>query len=316
MTGNNHIIGRYDGVNKGPLLIAVGAMHGNEPAGVEAIKLMLKMLEVEPITNKAFEYSGRFLGLIGNARAYESEDRYIEKDLNRQWTPENVSRILAEDIDQLWAEDLEMRELIEIINREIEEYDPDRIIFLDLHTTTAFGGIFSIVSEDPESLKIAVELHAPVMKGFLRKIKGTSLHYFNKENFHRNIVSVCFESGQHNEILSINRAIAALTNCMRTIGAVEDEHVENQHDSILIEYSKGLPKVAEVLDIHSIEPTDGFTMLPDYRNFQRVRKGEVIAFDKGGDIEIADDGMILMPLYQKQGEDGYFLIKEIDDLDF
>ena len=313
---DRHILGRYDGVQKGPLLIAVGAMHGNEPAGVEAIRLMLKMLEVEPITNYEFEYSGRFLGLIGNSRAFDIGDRFIKKDLNRQWTKENVDRIMLSEYEDLEAEDLEIKELIEIINAEIEEYQPDKIVFLDLHTTTAYGGIFSIATDDPESLRIAVELHAPVMKGFLKGIKGTSLHYFNKDYFHPNIVPICFESGQHDELLSINRAIAALTNCMRTIGSVSEYHVENKHDVILIEYSKGLPKVAELLTIHRIEPTDGFTMLPNYKNFQKVKKGDVIAFDRGGDIQAAFDGYILMPLYQKQGEDGYFIIKEIDEVDY
>jgi len=44
----NRIIGRYDGSEKGPMLVCIGAMHGNEPAGVRAIELVLKMLDVEP----------------------------------------------------------------------------------------------------------------------------------------------------------------------------------------------------------------------------------------------------------------------------
>jgi len=87
------VIGSYTGVGKGPLMIVFGAMHGNEPAGVEALKLMVKMLEVEPITNPQFTFRGRLLGLIGNTRALKQGKRYINKDLNRQWTSENVQRI-------------------------------------------------------------------------------------------------------------------------------------------------------------------------------------------------------------------------------
>ena len=86
----NRVIGRYTGNKKGPLLIVFGAMHGNEPAGIKALDLMFKMLEVEPITNPDFHFRGRILGLCGNLRATQAGKRFIEKDLNRQWTKENA----------------------------------------------------------------------------------------------------------------------------------------------------------------------------------------------------------------------------------
>ena len=81
--------------------------------------------------------------------------------------------------------------------------------------------------------------------------------------------------GQHNEPLSVNRAIAAITNCMRTIGSVKEDDVENRHDDLLIEYSKNLPKVARLLKVHQIQPGDHFEMMPNYKNFQKVAKGEI-----------------------------------------
>ncbi|HHJ50479.1 MAG TPA: succinylglutamate desuccinylase, partial [Phaeodactylibacter sp.] len=82
------VIGRYTGKEKGPLLICFGGMHGNEPAGVRALEIMFKMLEVEPLSNPDFSFKGRLLGLRGNLRALQAKKRYIVKDLNRQWTPE------------------------------------------------------------------------------------------------------------------------------------------------------------------------------------------------------------------------------------
>ena len=43
------IIGKYTQGLPGPLLVCIGGMHGNERAGIRAIDLILKMLEVEPI---------------------------------------------------------------------------------------------------------------------------------------------------------------------------------------------------------------------------------------------------------------------------
>jgi len=126
-------------------------------------------------------------------------------------------------------------------------------------------------------------------------------------------VAVCFESGQHQEKLSVNRAIAAITNCMRTIGCVKAEDVENKHDKLLIEFSKGLPKVSQLLMTHTIEDKDEFVMRPGYKNFHFVKEGELVADDQKGPIPIAKDGLLLMPLYQKQGDDGFFLIESIDE---
>ncbi len=306
------LIGRYTGTKRGPLLICFGGMHGNEPAGIQALDLMFKMLEVEPITNPDFQFNGRLVGLRGNLKAIQRKQRYLVKDLNRQWTPENIERIQSAELRKLDAEDQELKALLNFVHTEVEDYQPDRLIVLDLHTTTAQGGIFSISSDDPESVRIGVELHAPVIKGFLDGIRGTTLHYFNNEHFEPETVGVVFESGQHDDPLSVNRAIAALTNCMRTVGCVEADHVENRHDQLLIEYSKHLPKVAELIEGHPIAPEDEFQMIPGYLNFQAVKKGEIIARDKNGPIEAKADGLLLMPLYQKQGEDGFFLIKPLE----
>ena len=306
------IIGRYTGQHKGPLLIALGGMHGNELAGVRALELMSKMLKVEPITNPAFQFYGRFLALRGNLAALKSGQRFIQKDLNRQWTDENVARIRQSSFDALDAEDRELKELLEAIEKEIAAYDPERIVLLDLHTTTADGGIFSIPNDDPDSLQIAIELHAPVIRGLLKGITGTTLHYFNKARFGPRMTGVSFESGQHYDPLSINRAIAALTNCMRTIGCVRAEHVENRHDRLLIEYSKGLPKVADLITAHAIRPEDNFQMKAGYQNFEAVRKGEILAYDRNGPISAVEDGLVLMPLYQPQGNDGFFLIRPVE----
>jgi len=306
------IIGRYEGKEKGPLLICLGSIHGNEPAGTKALELMFKMLEVEPITNPSFNFKGRLLGVRGNLRAIQAGKRYLEKDLNRQWTVANVNRVMLADKSNLRAEDLEIREIMDLINAEIAAYQPEKIVLLDLHTTTAFGGIFTVVTDDVESLKIGIELHAPVIRGLLKEVKGTLLHYFNQENIGVPTVAVCFESGQHNEQLSINRAIAAITNCMRTIGCVRAADVENQHDQLLMEFSKGLPKVSQLIMTHSIGETDEFVMRSGYKNFQTVKEGEAVADDRKGPIIIKKDSLLLMPLYQKQGNDGFFLIESVD----
>ena len=308
---SDRIIGSYEGEERGPLLICFGSMHGNEPAGKHALDLMFKMLEVEPITNSDFCYRGKFVGMIGNLQAFSQKKRYLDKDLNRQFNIDNVTHLLQCNEMELQNEDRELVQIIRAVRKEIEAYKPEKLYVLDLHTTSSVDGIFCITTEDKESIDIAVGLHAPVIKGFLEGIQGTTMHYFTTENMGVETVAITFESGQHDEPLSVNRAIAAITNCMRTMGSVRIEDVENRHDQLLIEFCKSLPKVAELIERHDITPEDKFVMRPDFHNFQRLKAGQVIADDKDGPIAVDKDCLLLMPLYQKQGAEGFFLIKEV-----
>ncbi len=311
--GQKHIIGRHVGGEPGSLFICIAGMHGNEPAGVEALETVFTLLEREQEVNPGFCYKGCLLGLIGNWRAYSEGKRFIVKDLNRQWTKENVERIRKAELSELDSEDQDLLELLKIVETEIENCQPERVVMLDLHTTSAAGGIFAIATDDPESVRIASGLHAPVVTGMLRGINGTTLHYFTNENFSVPIAAAAFEAGQHENPVSVNRAIAAIINCMRSIGAVCPEDVENRHDEILVNYSKNLPKIADLIQVHSVKKDDGFEMRPGFRNFQPVTKGELLAHDRHGEIRSPTDALILMPLYQPQGSDGFFLVKKIGE---
>ena len=306
------LIGRFEGNTKGPLMICLGGMHGNEIAGVRALELIFKMLEVEPITNPDFEFSGRIVGFRGNLIALKENKRFVKVDLNRIFHDDIIERVQHTPHEELQYEYLELKQLLEAVHNEIRDYNPDHIVVLDLHTTSCKGGIFSIVRDDIESIELGVELHAPVVRGMLEGLHGTTLHYFHQDNFRTRITSITFESGQHDEQLSINRAIAAIINCMRTIGSVQAEHVENQHDKLLIQHSKNLPKVAQMKYCHAITPEDGFVMMPGFKNFDYVQQGTQLAHDNTGPIYANSSGLLLMPLYQDQGDDGFFIIEKHD----
>lgn len=303
------IIGSYEGQEEGPLFICLGAMHGNEPAGVKAVELVIKMLEVEPIRSPEFIYKGNFVGLIGNLEAFKQNKRFLDKDLNRSFDPEKLTDLYeAKDLDN---EDKEFLELDKVIRSLVHKYQPSRVILLDLHTTSSHGGIFTICRDKEEDIELGAAMHAPIVLGMLSGLKGTTLHYFTTENMGIETIPITFESGQHLEGLSVPRAVAGIINCMKAIDSIDPDVVENHHEQILIQYSEALPKVTKLVERYAISEGDGFVMKPGYLNFQSVSKGEVVAEDKNGPITISEDGRILMPLYQQQGEDGFFLVKEL-----
>src|SRR5688572_33480587 len=82
-------IGRRRGEAPGPTLIAVAGVHGNEPAGVHAARRLLCALEGVRLT-------GELVALCGNLRALRAGRRYLDRDLNRQWTAAGMARAAAE----------------------------------------------------------------------------------------------------------------------------------------------------------------------------------------------------------------------------
>ena len=294
-------IGRYTHGIEGPLLIVLSSIHGNEPAGLKGLDFLFKMLEVEPITNPQFQFAGELIGLIGNIEALKANQRYIDKDLNRIWSDEIV-------YDPSIHELKEKKELIETIKEAIEKVERKRIIVLDIHTTSSDGGIFTIPGKGEASLEIARGLNAPVVRDMIKDVKGTVMEYYNSDKLNLPIDSLTFEAGMHTDPLSINRAIAAIINCMKHLSMVNSNDVESIHDNILKNYSKGLPRVTRLLYRHKIEEGDHFTMNAGYLNFQPIEKGEPLAIHNGQVVTSPQKGRILMPLYQSKGNEGFYII--------
>lgn len=308
------VIGRYRQGRKGPLLFVIGGIHGNEESGIQAIQLLTKMLEVEPITNPEFTFQGGFVGILGNRQANAMGVRYIDCDLNRIWTKENVALSENKSHINLQAEHIEQREILECIEEEVMSHDPSEIVILDLHSTSSSGGIFTIPASDSRSLELAHALHAPVITHMLEELNGTTLHYFSNSTIHDiKCTAITFEAGQHADPLSVNRCIAAIINCMKSIGCVNAQDVEHIHDDILIKYSEPYPRQSRLIYKHDITPEDQFIMRSGYQNFQIIEKGEYLADDRNGPIHALNGGMILMPLYQKQGSEGFYIIEPVTE---
>ncbi len=311
------ILGRYEGKKNGPLVLVFGAMHGNEPAGVAAIQEVFSMLEREPITNPGFVFSGQMVGLVGNIAAYAQNQRYIAQDLNRMWQSDFVAGILEGSIAKTLHEHWELEALTKAIRAEIDRYQPSQVVLLDLHTTSAGGGIFTIPLEsDPESVRLSAALYSPVILGLLDGLEGTFMHYAHHPDSvlrapGRAIHALAFEAGQHADPLSVNRAISATIGLLRGVGCVRRHDVDNHHDIILQEYAFNLPKMSRITHVHHIAPDEAFVMRPGYVNFQPVKKEEYLADNRFGPVRAPRHGHILMPLYQPQGVDGYFLVEEV-----
>lgn len=307
---SERIISRFEGRENGPLLICIGGMHGNELSGIQAIKQVFDLLEYEPEASSGFHYRGVMVGIRGNLAALQAKKRFINRDLNRMLTAAELGRIQLLGSDRLADEDKECLEVIEAIEAEKKRYAPSFTLILDLHTTTADGGVFTIAAEDEKSKALAKGLHAPVVLGIAERLTGTTINYFNQPD--SNCYCIVFEAGQQEDPQAIHRSVAAIVNCMRNIGSVDPHMVDHKHDGMLISFSKGLPKVSRLVFHYKIKQGEQFVMNPGFQNFQSVAKGDQLARNEKGNILSPRDGLILMPKYQAQGEDGFFIVEPVE----
>ncbi len=297
-----HVIASIRGALPGPTLIILAGIHGNEPAGVLAAeRVWLRMQE------RRAALRGEVVLLRGNTRALEQRVRYINADLNRQWTPENVRAAGLEPGTTEVSELFEQRELLTVI-REAVSRARGEIYFVDLHTTSAHGLPFATVGDTLRNRRFALTFPLTIVLGLEEQIDGTLLEYVNNLG----AITMGVEAGQHAAMTSADNHAAVIWIATAATGNFRREDLPelDQSRSVLKQASGGT-KVVEVRYRHAIVPQDRFKMEPGFRNFQAVRRGKVLARDRGGEIKASETGLILMPLYQTLGDDGFFLVREV-----
>jgi hypothetical protein len=298
-----HLIGSIRGSFPGPTLLILGGIHGNEPAGVLAAYRVLPRLQ-----ERSADLCGEIVLLRGNTRALERKVRYIDADLNRQWTADDAQlRESAKgDLAEI-SELLEQRELLVVLREAVSRARGD-VYFLDLHTTSAPGKPFATVGDTLRNRRFALSFPVTIVLGLEEQIDGTLLEYLNNLG----AITMGLEAGQHVADTSVDHHEAVIWNATVATGNFRREYLpEFDQCRSVLKRAGGGRRVVEVRHRHAILPEDDFQMEPGFRNFQPVRRGQVLARDRTGEITARETGLILLPLYQKLGDDGFFLGREV-----
>ena len=296
------VLGQVRGESPGPTMMAMAAVHGNELAGIRAAERLLDRVEPSRLR-------GRVIFLAGNLAAIKEHTRFIAADLNRIWTSTNVSRVLARggSRDPV-IEDKEQLELIETIG-ELLDGAPEPIYFLDMHTSSAPGPPFVTVGDTLRNRRFALRFSLPIILGLEEQIDGSLLEYLNNCGF----ITVGVEAGQHDRGESVDRLESILWQALIGAGMLDAADVPERtcHQQRLASAVSGIPRVIEVRHRHAIAPEDHFRMERGFENFMKVEKGRLLGHDAHGLILAPARGLILLPLYQGKGDDGFFIAREV-----
>ena len=280
----------------------LGGLHGNEPAGVLAAQRIASAIEAKIGTLK-----GEFVALSGNRAALREGRRYLVRDLNRAWTEARIDALRSNTGPLEAGEDREQAELIEVLDRVFAEARGP-VYVLDLHTTSGYGLPFSTAADTLRNRAFALAIPAPLVLGLEEQVEGTLMDWIDGLG---HCVSV-FESGQNYEAVAVERAVGAIWISLVHAGLFTDEEAPDAEAwrTRLRKERGSVPRALEVRYRHPVKPKDDFKMKPGFLSFQSVDQGEVLAHDRSGEIRAVERARVLMPLYQQQGNDGFFLVRE------
>jgi succinylglutamate desuccinylase len=318
-------VGRYAGDRPGPTLLCLAGLHGNEPAGVQALERVLRALDRDRP-----EIRGDLVGLAGNLAALERGRRFIDEDLNRVWQRARVEAILASEGAEQdlklsresghhpgaellgLAGSSEYREQRDLLLSLRQALDDARgtVFVLDLHTTSAESAPFATLGDTRANREFALKLPLPIVLGLEEQIDGAMLEHLDQVG----LVGIGIEGGAHEAGQSVDAHEDSLWLALAALGMLEPKAIPDLegHRARLAHGSRGLPQVLEVRYRHEIRPGDGFQMLPGFRNFEPVEEGQVIGSANSGLVRVPETGRIFLPLYQEQGDDGFFIVHDVN----
>ena len=283
---------------QGPTLLCIAGLHGNEPAGVHALRRVAERLAT--IESKL---GGRFVGLAGNLQALAAGERFLENDLNRVWPrgPESPRR--ADGSIELG----ELGDLGRAIDG-VRESATGAIYCLDLHTTSGPGPAFAVLNDTLPNRAFARMFPVPVVLGLEEELAGTLAGHLSDLG----IKVVGFESGQHEDPASIDHAEDAIWIALGASGLLDRgrDEISAARRSLARESAR-LPKLVEVRYRHALSISDSFRINPGLHGFQPVPEGSELGQDDKGPVRAPSDGLLLMPLYQDLGEDAFFITRRV-----
>lgn len=299
----DRVVDQLRGEVPGPTLVLIGGVHGNEPAGVEASRHVLSELRRDRIP-----VAGEVVAVIGNLRAIAAGRRYLVRDLNRQWTPASVAeakaRVLAGVSDEVEPELHETVELDAALDA-IFARARGPVFVLDMHTTSSEGTPFGVVGPTQAHKDFAAHFELPALVRLEEQLPGVLTRYLGEQG----IVTFAIEGGSHDSRASREHLAAAIIVGLRASGVVATRDLPGLSSANdRLRRARGeLPQMIEVLSRHPVLPEHQFQMEPGFATIQPTFAGTLIARDKAGEIRAPNDCLVLLPLYQAQGNDGFFV---------
>ncbi len=272
----------FDGKIPGKTLAILGAVHGNEKCGTEAIEKLKNRLQQGDIVLS----SGRLIVVpVANPEAYRANKRFIERNLNRCLYPKTPT-------ERKYYED----QLDHQICAVLDEAD----YLLDIHSYTVGGPPFLFlgckdIAEKEFALALGVSSHfvwgwqAAFRDSSLPEKEGWGTTEYIRSKGGRGVTLEC---GQHEDPKNTDVAYAAIWRAMAHLGLCSAEQAEKE-----IPAAQKQPHFAgDFARMVKVIRNEGVTLAGDFKHFEFLKAGTAVAVKSDGtEIKVDQDGYVILP---------------------
>ena len=313
----------YHGLAPGPALLILGAVHGNEICGTQAIMQLLADIDSGGLT---IERGSVTFVPITNPLAFQLKRRFGDRNLNRNMAPSAI------------PQDFEDR-IANVLCRLLDAHD----VLLDLHSFHTGGAPFVMIGPQnnngtlepfalaAEEMQLALHTGAPrIVEGWLdtyargvqRRAATAEAGLESGSARSRTLVTnpnygvgtteymrsrggyaVTLECGQHDDPKGIEVARQAILQTLVLLGITAAKPTP----------MTGQPEILRLIDVTD-KAHAGDTFTKQWRSFDAVKAGDVIGVrHDGSEVKAQGDGFVVFP--NPSGEVGqewfYFAQKRI-----
>lgn len=259
------------GKEEGNVSVILAGIHGDEPCGVLAFNDLLPDLDIE---------KGTVYFIYGNPMAIEQKKRYIELNLNRLF---NDSHLNLLDI----ANGYEYKRA-----QFIKGYLDKSSALLDIHSAKKKTRPF-IFCEDV-SIKVASKLpkdFESIVLGADSVEPGATDGYMSSNGK----IGICAECGQHDDESAVVLAKDTIKSFLRARDHLSGKNTKIHRSIVKLGYSY-------------ITKTNNFVLERNFKDFERINKGDIIGVDGQEPINAPFSGVILFARNQnKKNREGFLL---------
>lgn len=264
----------YSSLKKGPVFTILGAVHGNERCGPEAVNRIISALNNKEITLQ----KGTLICLpVSNPKAYEQNMRFVESNLNRYLFPKKNCKTYEDEIGN---------QLCEILAK--------TDVLLDLHSYQSKGDAFIFLGpinkkeyDYAKSLGVSQFVYGWQDAFGDTKSKKAEQESMGTTEFTRSKggIAVTLECGHHFNSNNADIGYQAIINALSHLGMIKQQR--NTKAKINNVCVKMKTRIVKTENGHFPKP---------WKNFDAVKKGETLAIlNNGKTITAKEDSYIVLP---------------------
>lgn len=260
----------FEGKKPGPYTVILGSVHGNERVGKGVIDALIALCDEKTLC-------GTLVLIVGNPEAYAADVRFLDVDLNRQFTMSHKSERDHKSV--LNREEQRAKEIAPFLEK--ADY------VLDIHSTSKPSVPFVYTETTAAHMKLAMLLKTQYIVSAHPDFRPSEL-VSSTDSYvdHHGGIGLTYEAGWNKNPLATKDVLTQTLHFLNAVGTLESgaKNPETLHP----------PKWLQI-EGHVLPKTSEFHFLQDFKNFDAVEAGEWVASDGKTIVKAPHSGYLVFP---------------------